>query len=193
MLLRVVEGVLIAYLILISLRILLSWFRASVYGRPWELLVQATEPYLAVFRRLAFLRRGMFDFSPLAAILVLVIALDLVGAIRAAGRITLGMFLGVVVRALWSGLAFLMFFFLILTIVRAVMLTFQRYGESPLSQAVGHMAEPAVALVRRVLPLRRPLPEVQYVYLTVLILFLVRLLGGLLFGAIIRFFYTLPF
>ena len=40
----------------------------------WRALLQATDPYLKLFRGLAFLRQGAFDFSGVAAILVLVLA-----------------------------------------------------------------------------------------------------------------------
>jgi YggT family protein len=91
--LTIVNVILIAYLFLVSLRIVLGWFAPQSLGRAWDLLTGATDPYLALFRRIKFLRSDLFDFSPIAAILALVVALDLVNQLLYYGRITLGFFL----------------------------------------------------------------------------------------------------
>jgi hypothetical protein len=54
------------------------------------------------------------------------------------------------------------------------------------------MVEPAVSLVRRIFPARQQLSDRQYLYLTIAFLFVARLLGGFLFGLLVRFFYNLP-
>ncbi len=77
-LLTIINGVLIAYLFILSLRIVLGWFAPQALGRAWDLLAGATDPYLALFGRVRFLRGSLFDFSPIAAVLALVVALDLV-------------------------------------------------------------------------------------------------------------------
>ena len=54
---------------LILLRIILSWFRHDAHGL-MNLLYQATEPILAPIRR-AIPAFGVFDLSPLVAILII--------------------------------------------------------------------------------------------------------------------------
>lgn len=189
---RFLTGAIYVYMILLVLRILLSWIRGSVFGKPWELLVRVTDPYLSLFSRIRFLRQGMFDFTPIAAILTLVVALNVIQSIQRFGTITVGRFLGIVTGAVWSGLAFLLVLFLILAIVRAIVLAVRPGQETQITSAVGMMVEPVVSLVRRILPARRPLADHQYLYLTIAFLFIVRLLGGYLIGLLIRFFYTLP-
>jgi len=189
---RFLTGVIYVYMILLVLRILLSWIRGAVYGKPWELLVRVTDPYLSLFSRIRFLRQGMFDFTPIAAILTLVVALNVIQSIQRFGTITVGRFLGIVTGAVWSGLAFLLVLVLILAIVRAIVTALRPGQETQITSAVGMMVEPVVSLVRRILPARRPLTDRQYLYLTIAFLFVVRLLGGYLVGLLIRFFYTLP-
>ena len=146
---RLVNGVLVVYLLLIGLRVMLSWFQRSASGRLWELLVGLTEPYLSVFRRLRFLRlrvgAGTLDLSPIAAILVLVVALDLVGTLQRFGRLTLGIFLAALAGALWSGLSFLLVLLLIMVILLA--LTFRRRSASPLIPALAALVQPIVDFV----------------------------------------------
>lgn len=189
---RFLTAIIIFYIFLLSLRIILSWFQGSVGGRPWELLIQATDPYLSIFSRLRFLRRGMFDFTPLAAILTLVVVLDVIQSIQLSGRISLGIFLGALISAIWSAAAFLLVLFLVLAVLRAILLAVSSARGSRLAQAFGFMVEPVVSLVRRTLPVRQPLSDRQYLYLTVAILFCVRLLGGYLFRLLVPLVYALP-
>jgi hypothetical protein len=54
------------------------------------------------------------------------------------------------------------------------------------------MVEPVASLVRRVFPVRQQLSDRQYLYLTIVFLFVARLLGGFLLGLLVRFFLNLP-
>ena len=189
---RFLTAIIYFYILLLSLRIILSWFQGSVAGRPWELLIRVTDPYLSLFSRLRFLRQGMFDFTPLAAILTLVIVLRIIDAIGRFGRISLGIFLGVVTGAIWSAAAFLIVLFLILAVLRAILLGISSTQSTRIAGALGFMVEPAVSLVRRIFPVRQPLTDRNYLYLTIAFLFVLRLLGGYLFRMLIRLFYNLP-
>ncbi len=191
--LRTLNAVILVYIVLLSVRILLTWFRGTFYGKPWEILIKVTDPYLSLFYGIKFLRQGMFDFSPIAAILVLVVMLDLINAIMIFGKITLGIIMGSVLGAAWSGLAFLLVLFLILAIIRAVTLALGRGSESTFSGAVRMMIQPVVALVERNMPIKRQLNDVQYLYLTIAVLFIFRFLGGYLIGLLVRLFYALPY
>ena len=118
--LTILNVVLIAYLFLLSLRIVLGWFAPQALGKAWDLLCSVTDPYLDLFGRIRFLRGGLFDFSPIAAVLALVVALDLVNQLLYYGRITLGFFLASVLSAAWSGARFLLLLFLIIGILRTI-------------------------------------------------------------------------
>ncbi len=59
--------------IAIVARILMSWFRASRTGRLSQFLYDVTEPVLRIARKVTP-RIGMFDFSPIVAL----IALDII-------------------------------------------------------------------------------------------------------------------
>ena len=190
---RLLSALIVVYLLLLSLRILLSWFRGSVHGKPWELLQRVTDPYLGMFASLRFLRRGPFDFTPLAALLTLVVLLQLSNTLQATGRITLGIVLAAVLGALWSGLSFLLLFFLILTVLRLLLASSQRSGETPAGAAVAAMVEPLASQVRRLLP--KLGGETQVLVITAVLLFAARLLGGYLVRELLRLLHAggLPF
>ena len=190
--LRTLNVVIVVYIILLSVRILRTWFHGSFHGKPWEMLIKVTDPYLSLFSGIKFLRQGMFDFSPIAAIFVLVVLLYMVNAILYFGRITLGLIIGSVLSAAWWGLAFLLLLFLILAIIRAFTMSLGRDTESSFSRVVRLMIQPLVALVVRYVPIKRQLSDIQYLYLTIAILFIFRFLGGYLIGLLVNFFITLP-
>lgn len=72
------------YMVLMFVRILLSWFpNINWYDPPFSVLSQLTDPYLNLFRSFIPPLGGM-DFSPIIAIFVLQIAAQLIiGALGA--------------------------------------------------------------------------------------------------------------
>jgi YggT family protein len=191
--LSILNGLLIAYLVLLSLRIALSWFAGRDFGRPGQWLHAATEPWLALFRRIGFLRRGALDLSPIAALLVIVVALDLVSALLLHGRITLGFALAAVLSAAWSGVRFLLVLFLVLGLLRTVPLLFRgARSAAGFLKAVDLLLMPVVAfVVRRVLGGRRGSPT-QFLLLTLGLLFVALLLGEIVVRRVASLLQSLP-
>ncbi len=190
--LRVLNGLLIVYLMILSIRIILTWFKGSFQGKAGELLKQVTDPYLEIFSRITFLKQGMFDFTPLAGILVLVVALDMVNGLLVYGRITIGLFLASIISALWGGLSFILLLFLVLGVVQIVSALFSRNSESALLRVIKLMFQPIIDLVARFLRPRRELSYNQYLYISLGLIFFIRLLGGIVLSRLIELLYTLP-
>ncbi len=197
--LTILNVLLIAYVFVLSLRIVLGWIAPQSLGKAWDWLVAATDPYLKVFARIRFLRGNLFDFSPIAAILVLVVALDLVNQLLYYGRVTLGFFLASVVSAAWSGVNFLLLLFLIIGIVRTLPIALRRTSGSALWKVVDMIMQPIVAWVMKVFRLGRRSGYTQHLLLTVGLLLIAWLLGGLIikgygpFRGIVGVLESLPF
>jgi YggT family protein len=175
--LSILYGLLIAYLVLLSVRIALTWFAGRDFGRPGRWLTALTDPYLGLFSRVGFLHRGGFDLSPVAALLALVIALDLVSGLLAYGRITLGFFLAALLLALWSGARFLAGFYLVLALLRAVALRFRFLPAAPAWAAVDRLLQPVASAVARLLGRPRRLGMAQALVLAAGALLVLLLLG----------------
>jgi YggT family protein len=191
--LTIVNIILIAYLFILSLRIVLGWFAPQALGRAWNVLTAATDPYLEVFARIRLLRGNLFDFSPIAAILALVVALDLVNQLLYYGRITLGFFLASVFSAAWSGVWFLLVFFLIVGALRTIPLAFKGTAGASLWKVVDTIIQPIVAWVMKVFRLGRRAGYTQHLLLTIGLLLVAVVLGGLLVRGIVSLFQMLPF
>ncbi|BCR21996.1 YggT family protein [Borrelia sp. HM] len=67
------------YRILILIRILLSWLISSGINTSmfFRFIYNVTEPFLSVFRRIKFFRFGIYDFSPVAALITLTISQEM--------------------------------------------------------------------------------------------------------------------
>jgi YggT family protein len=108
------------YWILILIRIVLTWFPGAHYGRPMELLCSITDIYLRWFRRFAWLRIGLLDLSPLAALAVLSLAQTFCATLAWYGAIRLGMILGMLLSSLWSAVSLLLGICIVILVLRFI-------------------------------------------------------------------------
>ncbi len=190
--LTIINVLLILYLFLLSLRIVLGWFAPHALGRAWHVLTGMTDPYLNLFRRIRFLRAGLFDFTPIAAILVLVVALLLVAHLMDGGRITLGLFLGAVLSAAWSGASFLLLFFLIVGLVRTIPILFRSTSGSSVWRVVDMIIQPVVAWMMRLVRAGPRIGHATALLFTIGIIFVVWLIGRLAVPQLVSLLQMLP-
>ena len=117
---RMATGVVSAYMLLIFIRIMLTWVGTGhgSTGRTSELLASLTDPYLNYFKRFSFLKAGMVDFSPIVGVLLLVVILNILSTLSVYGKITLGIILLILLQALWSAVSFIITLMIILTALR---------------------------------------------------------------------------
>jgi YggT family protein len=188
-----VNIVLILYLFLLSARIVLSWFSGTWLGRPWDLLRQATDPYLGLFYRLRFLRRGTVDFTPVVAVLALVVALNLVNEMIRGGRLSVGLVASSVLLAAWSGASFLLLLFLVVGVLRAIPLVFRALPGATLWKTLDLLVQPLVAWVSRLCRLVGRASYAQRLLLTLGLLLVAWLLGRIAIVRLAVFLARLPF
>jgi YggT family protein len=115
---NVLGGITGLYMILIFIRIALTWFSGAHYGRAAGLLCNITDPYLNWFRRFRFLRVANLDLSPILAIAALSAANTVFLTLARFGSITLGIILSLFFSVIWSALAFILNFFIVMLALR---------------------------------------------------------------------------
>ena len=191
--LPIVSAVIFVYALLLSLRIVLGWFTPREMGRPWDFLRRITDPYLDLFRRIRFLRAGMFDFSPVAAVLALVLVIGLINQLANSPRFTVGFVIASVVGAAWSGVQFLLIFFLAIAVLRAIPLLFRAVAGSPIWRVVDLIIDPLVSWMARLFRLGARTVYAQHLLLTIGVLFVSLLLGGYIVKQIVYGLSLLPF
>ena len=117
---RMVSSALTIYMMVIFVRIMMTWFSGVSYGRVYATLASVTDPYLDWFRQNTPIRFGMMDFSPVVGILTLGVAQNVFTQLAIVGRITLGYLLAVTISAIWSVTSFFLTIFLIMAALRLV-------------------------------------------------------------------------
>jgi YggT family protein len=143
------------YMWMVIIRVLISWVRPSPYNPVVQFLSRATDPALNQVRRLFRLNYGGIDFSPIILIVLLVFANDfivmslkgLAGGMPFSG--VLPIFLISLIRLVQS----LLFFFMIVLIVRAVLSWISPDPYNILVRIIYGLTEPIMAPMRRTLPL----------------------------------------
>lgn len=141
---RFVSAILSLYMVVIFIRIMLTWFRGANLGRSEEILASITDPYLNWFRRNVPVRFGALDFSAVMGILVLGLLNNVSNQLAFAGTITFSFVLAMVISALWSVVSFFLTFFLIIAGVRLVGMIGGFDGGGRLWMVLEQIVNPAV-------------------------------------------------
>ena len=145
------------YLLIISLRILLSWFGGSTNIQGMQILSRITDPFLNVFRRVRFLRFGFLDFSALLGIFLLIFISRLFKHF-ALGRITLGITLAVFIQTILNGISSVISLIAFITLFRIIGLFIRLNTVKELCYRVDGFLKPlAIRFIRVFFP-RRAVP-----------------------------------
>jgi len=145
--LRIMSFVVTTYMLLCLARIFLSWLPGLAAGRPAAIVEGLTEPFLAPFRRLPFLKPTGVDLSPVAALAVLS-AVSRAFLIASYGGLTVGTVLAIVVDTAWAPVSFLLSFFAILMAVRLAGYLLRWYGRHPAWQMLDAMVNPVLFAIK---------------------------------------------
>lgn len=191
--LRVLGAIISTYMLIIFIRIMLTWFRGLPVGKAYNILAKITDPYLNYFRRLTFLRTERVDFSPIAALLVLVILLNIINTLQLYGTITVGIILSIIISALWSAVSFLLTFMLIITIIRLVVHYTGGNTVSPFIHTLDVILNPIMTWLKRTFFKRRILGYGMALLFTGGCLLITVILGRLIINGLVVLLQKLPF
>ncbi len=197
---RLLQAVALVYLVLVALRIIVTWFRGAEHSAPTELLARVTDPYLRWFRRLRFLQIGVLDFSPAAAVLTLIVAGNLLQRLAASQRVTVGIILAQVLLVTWSAASVLVVVFMVMSVARAFIAAMRWEHGGGLLNMLDHTLQPMVTFVSRRVSLGRWVMErsqtvqkVAYLSLIAALLLLVLVAGGVVVRWAVAQFMSSPF
>lgn len=173
---RILGGAASVYMLLCIARIFLTWFPGAS-GAGARFLERSTEPYLALFRRLSFLRGAGVDFSPIAALAVLA-GLSRALTVASMGTLTLGIGLALVVQVIWDPVGFLLGFFAVLILARIIAYLARWNSLHPVWRAVDAMINPILFQLKRLFYRNRIVHYMQGLVIGLLVLAGLRLLLG---------------
>ena len=189
---RILSAAVTVYMFICLARVLLSWFPGMETGRGGELLKSVADPYMGYFRRFAVLRSGAFDFSPLAALAVLVVLNDLLTTIAFAMRLSLGLVLGMVLGAAWSAFGFVLSFFSVCALLRIIAFAARWNSLHPVWMLVDSMLNPVLYRINRLFYRGRIVNYLQGLVTGFAVLVVLRTGGGALVNLFIQLLQRLP-
>jgi len=136
------------YMLIIFIRIILSWFSGMDQGRVPEILSKVTDPYLDWFRRFPALRIGYLDLSPIVALGVLSLVNRVLGNLAAYGTISIGIILALILQAAWGAVSFFLGFLIIVLILRLIAHLF-KLGSNSFWHIIGSISQPVLYRINR--------------------------------------------
>jgi YggT family protein len=138
------------YMLLIMIRIMLTWFGNAQFGRPAEILGRVTDPYLDWWRRFP-LRAGFLDLSPILGMAALSLVQTIFSTIAYYGSISLGVILAIALSALWSVVSFFLGFCTLVLALRLFAYLSNRNMYSGFWRIIEAIAQPVLYRISRII------------------------------------------
>jgi YggT family protein len=152
---NILGGITSLYMILIFIRIMLTWFTGANYGRAYHLLSGITDPYLNWFRRFSFLRVANLDLTPVVALALLTVVNNIFLTLGRYGALTIGIILSMLCSVLWSVVSFVLGFFIIVLVLRLIAYLANRDVYHGFWRIIDSVSQPILYRINRMLFGRR--------------------------------------
>ncbi|MBQ7158118.1 MAG: YggT family protein [Treponema sp.] len=155
---QLLASVISFYTMVCFVRILITWIPSAQYSKVGRILSAVCDPYLNLFRRIRFLRIGMFDLSPALALCVLIGASSILGNLAVERSFTLGGLLAIILYLLWSVTSSILGFLIILLIVRLVVLLMRKDSYGSIWDSLDRTLNPIVFRMTSIFTRGSPTP-----------------------------------
>jgi len=139
------------YMLIVVIRIMLTWFSWMGRGGFFEILCRITDPYLNWFRRFTFLRVGFLDLSPIAALGVLSLVSRIFSTLAYYGSITVGIILAMTLQVLWGAVSFFLGFLIIVLVLRLIAHFSRQDLNKPFWRIVATISQPVLLKIQQIL------------------------------------------
>ena len=181
------------YTMMCFVRIILTWIPSLNYSKFGSFMSTLCDPYMNYFRRFRFLQFRNIDFSPILSMGLLVAVSNIFSSIAMTGRFSIGYLLASVISILWSVVASVVGFLIILLIIRLVALFLNKNGGS-LWYSLDNTLNPIVYKIAGIFRGKNTFMTQKTAYtITIIALFVARFLGNAAFSLIADLLTTLPF
>jgi len=180
------------YSLLIFIRIILSWFGDMVSGKPVEFINMITDPYLNWWREKLHLTFAGFDFSVIPAVVVLSFAQNIFKILSISESITLGFMLAQILLTIWNIFSFIIVFFIIVIVIRAIGYLNNSDVYSPFWSFIDSVTQPILYRMNRIFTGDRVGSLLREIILSLIFLIILLVGGNLLIMFLSKILYNLP-
>jgi YggT family protein len=179
-------------MLLIFIRIMLTWFSGVQYGKPYEIISGLTDPYLNWFRRFPALRIASLDLSPIAALAVLSVVNNVFNTLARYGRISLGVIAAMILSALWSAVSFLLGFAIVIVALRLIAYLSNRDMYSMFWGVIDTLSAPILYRICRIIFQARLVSYLTRLITSIAVLLILRIGLGTLLRLVMNLLIRLP-
>jgi len=190
---RVLSAVISVYFFLCVMRVIISWVPQLELGRGGEILKRTVDPYLGFFSRFPSLRSGTFDFSPIVALAILVLAGQILKTLAFAGHISIGVILAMLLGIAWSAVAFVLTFFSVCALIRIIAYAARWNSLHPLWRVVDSFLNPVLYRINRLIYRNRIVNYLQGLITGFVLVVLLQVAGSRLVALLASLLAGLPF
>jgi YggT family protein len=191
-LLNVLSIILNIYMLIIFIRIILTWFPGFGNSGVINFLSGITDPYLNWFRRFSFLRLGFLDLSPIAALGVLALVNRILGMLATYGRISVGIVLVMALQVLWGVISFILGFLILVLILRLIAFLFRQSGANPFWNVIDTFSQPVLYRINRLFFRNRIVKHITSLLVSIISLAIIYMAFRFLFALISMLLLRLP-
>jgi YggT family protein len=181
------------YMLIIFIRIILTWFPGFGNSGIINVLSKITDPYLAWFRRFSFLRLGFLDLSPIVALGVLSLLNRVLTLLARYGRISIGIVLDLALQAVWGAVSFILGFLIVVLILRLVVFLLKQNGGGPFWNVIETISQPVLYRINRLFFRGRIVKHLTALIVSIASLVIVYMALRLVFALISAALVRLPF
>ena len=150
-LMRFLSLVVNIYMMVIFVRVILTWFSWERNSAFMSFLCSITDPYLNWFRRFPFLKTGYIDFSPIAALGILSLVNRVFAILATYGTISLGVILALILQLFWGVISFMLGFSIVILVLRLIALYAARNSSGSFWRIIEGLSQPVIYRVNRLL------------------------------------------
>ena len=181
------------YMMIIFIRIIITWFSWSGRSGFIDILARITDPYLNWFRRFPALRIGSIDLSPIAALGVLSLVNRILSTLALYGHITIGIILAMILQIAWGIVSFILGFLIIVLVLNLICHLAGQNSYSPFWRIIETISQPVLFKINSLLFKGRIVNFVTSIAVSVGVMvagyIILRILVSLVFGILVK----LPF
>jgi YggT family protein len=180
------------YSLIIFIRIIFSWFGDMVYGKPVEIINRITDPYLDWWRNKLRLNVVGFDFSVIPAVVFLSFIQNIFKILSVSEKITFGFLLAQILLSLWNIFSFIIVFFIIVIVIRAI--GYLNNGDiySPFWSFIESISQPLLYRMNRIFFGKKIGSYITGIFLSLLFLIILLVGGKIIIMILSGILYKLP-
>ncbi|MEI8096100.1 MAG: YggT family protein [Spirochaetales bacterium] len=187
----ILAQVLQVYILVLTIRIFLSWVSLDANQPLVRILAAVTDPWFRLFRGFR-LQLGNFDFSPMIAIGVLIVLQGLTYRLALEGSLTVGIVTSALLAQLWLIVSSIVFLVGAMALVRFLAVQF-RWGGAAVWHFLDALLQPMTFSLGRLLRRDAFFPYTFSLLIVVVLAVVVTVAGGIGIGLLVLLLEHLPF